>query len=304
MERGQKTLWIYTGVFLFMCFLVIVAPVDALPLMLCLPALYSALSEKYAKPALAEGVALIPALIIFVPGFMGGAIMYLFIIGCGIIFTRLLSRGSVNLAVLVPACLIFALSFSSILYLASEQGVTMEALIAQWVGGFLDQMMAVYKGTASQAVVNEMTSFRTHVEGYAVQLFWGLMASSILSVMWLNLLIANGVSKRLQLDHWRCPDWLVGFFILAGVLSLLNYDTARLLGINLLIVVLQVYFFQGIAIVSSAMMYYDWSRLVRYAVYILILTQIYIMIGIAGLGLFDTWFNFRNMIRNSEGDKT
>jgi hypothetical protein len=249
-------------------------------------------------------VALMPAALAFVPGYTGSAIMYLFIIGCGIIFSRLLSRGSVSLAVLVPASLVLAFSFSSVMYLASEQSMGLNTLVAQWVKDFLDQMMAVYKQTSSQTVVNEMMAFRQSVEGYAVKLFWGFVASSLLSLMWVNLLIANGMNKRYRLGEWRCPDWVVGLFILASVLSLLSYDAAHMLGINLLIVVLQLYFFQGMAIVSSAMVHYEWSRFIRCIVYILILTQIYIMIAVAGLGLFDTWFNFRKMIRKTQGDKT
>jgi hypothetical protein len=304
LPRGQKTLWIYTGVFLFMCVLAIMAPVDALPVMLCLPALYTSLSERLAKPAYAAAAALAPAVLIFVPGLMGSALIYLFFIGCGMILSRLLGKGHISLAVLVPASLMFALSFSGVLYLAGEKGVSMTAVIAGWVDGFMDQMMSVYAQTASQAVVEEMKGFRAQVEGYAVQLFWGLTASSILSIMWVNLLIANRGPGKHQLREWRCPEWMVGLFILAGVLSLLQYQPANLFGLNLLIVVIQVYFFQGLAIVASAMIQYDWSRFIRYVIYILILTQIYIMIGVAGLGLFDTWFNFRKMIRTSEGDKT
>jgi hypothetical protein len=303
-ERGQKTLWIYTGVFLFLCLLVIMAPLDALPLMLCMPALFSVMSERQARPAIAAVVTLIPALLVFLPEFRGSAIMYLFLMGCGVIFHRQLSRGNISTAVLLPSCLLLALAFSSIMYLAGQQGVSFGALISRWVGGFMDQMMAVYKETSTQSAIDEMAAFRASVEGYAVQLFWGFLASSILSIMWVNLLIANRVNWRYHLDQWRCPDWVVGAFILAGVLSLLEYDQAHLFGINLLVVVLQVYFFQGIAIVASAMMFYDWSRFVRYIVYILILTQIYMMIGIAGLGLFDTWFDFRKKIRTTEGDKT
>jgi hypothetical protein len=303
-ERGQKTLWIYTGVFLFMCLLVILAPMDALPLMLFMPALYTALSDRFARPAVPAAIALVPGLLVFVPGFLGSALMYFFVMGCGIIFSRMLARGNINGAVLLPSCLVLALSFSTILYLASGQGIPIGALITQWVAGFFDQMMGVYKQTSSQNVIAEMASFRAGIEGYAVKMFWGLVASSILSMMWVNLLIANGVGRRLRLGEWRCPEWVVGIFILGGVLSLLNYDVAHVLGINILVVVLQVYFFQGMAIAASAMTYYEWSRLVRYVVYILILTQIYIMIGIAGIGLFDTWFNFRKMIRNTEGDKT
>lgn len=302
--RGQKTLWISTGVFLFMGLLAIMLPVDAMPLLVCLPALYSVFSDRVGKPVAALAAALAPALLAFVPGYAGGVIIYLFVIGLGVLFHRLFGRGSINLAVLVPSSLVLACAFSTVLYLAAEQGVAVGALISQWVGGFFDQMMAVYRQTTSEGVIREMTVFRERMEGYAVQLFWGLLASSVLSVMWVNLLIANGVNRRYPLGRWRCPDWVVGLFILAGVLSLVSYEGVNVVGLNLLIVVLQVYFFQGMAIASSFMAHYEWSRFIRAIVYVLILTQIYIMIGIAGLGLFDTWFNFRKRIRNSEGDKT
>ncbi|HNY64505.1 MAG TPA: DUF2232 domain-containing protein [Deltaproteobacteria bacterium] len=287
-----------------MCVLAIMAPVDALPVMLCLPALYSSLSERLARPAYAAAAALAPALLAFVPGLAGSALVYLFFIGCGMVLSRLLGKGHISLAVLVPASLMFALLFSGALFLSAEKGVSMTTLVAGWVDGFMDQMMAVYSQTSSQAVVENMKEFRSTIEGHAVRLFWGLTASTVLSIMWVNLLIANRVSRRYRLREWRCPDWVVGLFILASVLSLLQYGPANLFGLNLLIVVIQVYFFQGIAIVASVMIQYDWSRFIRYVIYILILTQIYIMIGVAGLGLFDTWFNFRKMIRNSEGEKT
>lgn len=302
--RGRKTLWIYTGVFLFMGLLVITVPVDAMPLLVCLPALFSAFSDRIGKPTAALAAALAPALLAFVPGFAGSAIVYLFVIGLGVLFHRLLGRGSVNLAVLVPSSLVLAFAFTSTLYLAAGQGVTIGALISQWVGGFFDQLMAVYRQTASEGVIREMTAFRERMEGYAVKLFWGFLASSVLSVMWVNLLIANGVNRRYPLGRWRCPDWVVGLFILSGVLSLVSYGKVSAVGLNLLIVVLQVYFFQGMAIASSFMAHHEWSRFIRTIVYVLILTQIYIMIGIAGLGLFDTWFDFRKKIRSSEGDKT
>ena len=95
---------------------------------------------------------------------------------------------------------------------------------------------------------------------------------------------------------------MVGFFIAAGFHpSELRCDTD--FGFNLMIVVSQVYFFQGLAIVTAFLTGYNWSKVVRWVVYILIFSQIYIMIAVTALGLFDTWFNFRNRIRSSEGER-
>jgi uncharacterized protein YybS (DUF2232 family) len=64
----------------------------------------------------------------------------------------------------------------------------------------------------------------------------------------------------------------------------------------------QVYFLQGLAIVSVFMDERKWPGMIRWPIYILILIQIYMMIIVAGFGLFDTWFDFRKRIRTPKGD--
>jgi hypothetical protein len=73
-------------------------------------------------------------------------------------------------------------------------------------------------------------------------------------------------------------------------------------GLNLLILVGQSYFFQGIAIVASFMTHNKWPGFLRWPLYIFILIQVYIMVIVAGIGLFDTWFDFRKMIRTPKGE--
>jgi uncharacterized protein YybS (DUF2232 family) len=109
-------------------------------------------------------------------------------------------------------------------------------------------------------------------------------------------------SKTIPLRDWKSPDWFIAFFILAGLLSLFQQKLLETIGLNLLIIVGQVYFFQGLAIISVFMHERQWPGLIRWPIYILILIQIYIMIIVAGFGLFDTWFNFRKRIRTPKGD--
>jgi len=73
-------------------------------------------------------------------------------------------------------------------------------------------------------------------------------------------------------------------------------------GLNALIIISHAYFFQGLAIVASYFQARAWGRIFRWVIYLLILSQIYIMMIVTGLGLFDTWFDFRNRIRNTKGD--
>lgn len=300
---GQKTLWIYNGVFLFLCFLMIMATEEALPLMLCLPALYSVLSCYQPKPVRGLALALIPSFLIFVPGLAFSVILYLCLLGCGIILHTLIAKGYIGLAVFVPACVIFGLCVLGVFLAANQTGLTIEGMIAEWVRDLMNQVASIYTQTLSPKVLDEFRLSRPVMESRFVQLFWGVTGSLILSIMWINLLIASRV-RKMRVRTWKSPDWMVVFFIAASVLVLVQHDLIHTIGLNLLIVVSQIYFFQGLAVVATALMEFNWSKLIRWVIYLLILSQIYIMIGVAALGLFDTWFNFRNMIRNKKGDVT
>lgn len=286
-----------------MCVLVITATADALPFALCLPSLYSIYSDRLPKRIYAVIVALTPVLLIVFPGFTQSVILYLCLLACGIILNKFMNGGNFGLAVIIPSCLVFLLFLVGIYYAADQKGIAPQAMIGHWVAGVADQMSSLYARTLSPDAYNEFKLTRSVMERHIVQLFWGISASSIMSVMWINLLIAKSARKELRLRDWKCPDLMVGFFILAGVLILMQYDLARLVGLNLMIVVAQIYFFQGLAVVSTALIEYDWSKFIRGVIYVLILTQIYIMIGVAALGLFDTWFSFRNKIRNTKGEE-
>lgn len=302
--RGPKTLWFFTGVFLFMGVLVIVATARALPFALFLPALYTLFSERvspYSKPLM---LAAIPSVLIVMPGLMHSAILYITLIACGVLMRRFMSSRNAGLAVFVPSCLLFALFILSIAVMARQEGVQFQSVVARWVGDVMNQIALVYEQVLPSGDLAEFRINRPAMEARIADLFWGIVASSILTIMWLNLVISTGIRKTVPLRSWKSPDWFVGFFILAGLFILVKYDIVRVLGLNLMIIVAQVYFFQGLAIIASVMTEHNWSKVIRWVIYILILSQIYIMIIVTALGLFDTWFNFRKMIRSSEGDIT
>jgi uncharacterized protein YybS (DUF2232 family) len=67
----------------------------------------------------------------------------------------------------------------------------------------------------------------------------------------------------------------------------------RIIGSNGLLILMMIYFFQGIAIVSF---YFDkkrFPRFIRFFLYALIALQQLILLVVIGLGFFDMWVNFR-----------
>lgn len=302
-QRGPKTLLITTGVFLFIGILVVVATAQVLPFALFVPALYTIFSDRvhpWFKFILATAI---PVTFVLAPGFIEGVALYASLIACGFLIRRFLTGRNAGMAVFAPSCLMFFLFVLGVWIMAVQEGASFHDIVSRWVREVMNQVALVYNQILSPGDLAEFRVSRAAMETRLAQLFWGLMASSVMSVMWLNVLIAAQVLKTVKLRSWKGPDWLVGFFIIAGIFILVNYDTIRILGLNLMIVVSQIYFFQGLAIVAAFLAGHNWSKVVRWVIYILILSQIYIMIAVTALGLFDTWFNFRNRIRSSEGDR-
>jgi uncharacterized protein YybS (DUF2232 family) len=71
--------------------------------------------------------------------------------------------------------------------------------------------------------------------------------------------------------------------------------TVKLFGINGLLILMTIYFFQGIAIISFYFEKKRFPRLLRIVLYSLIALQQVVLLVVVGLGFFDMWLNFRKL---------
>ncbi|CBE67589.1 MAG: DUF2232 domain-containing protein [Candidatus Methylomirabilis oxygeniifera] len=92
---------------------------------------------------------------------------------------------------------------------------------------------------------------------------------------------------------WRVPDWLVWVFIGSVVLLLSGLPIAREIGFNGLLVMMTVYFLQGLAIATF------WIRRLRLSPFVgflgvaLLFLQPLLLLLVTLVGLFDIWVVFR-----------
>ncbi|HJO63605.1 MAG TPA: DUF2232 domain-containing protein, partial [Desulfobacterales bacterium] len=101
---------------------------------------------------------------------------------------------------------------------------------------------------------------------------------------------------------WKAPDFLVWGVIGCGLTLLLPSKALKMFGLNGLIILMTIYFFEGIAIVSFYFEKKEFSRILRLFLYTLIVLQQIILFLIIGIGFFDTWLNFRRLgIKKSNG---
>jgi uncharacterized protein YybS (DUF2232 family) len=122
-----------------------------------------------------------------------------------------------------------------------------------------------------------------------------------LFVVWSNLLFARFLlrSKQLfcpdfgRLDRWKAPEHLIWAAIVSGGLLLFGHPGIKMVGINGLIVIMMIYFFQGIAIVSFYFEKKEFPKVMRAILYSLIAVQQLLILVVIAIGFFDMWIDFR-----------
>ena len=96
-------------------------------------------------------------------------------------------------------------------------------------------------------------------------------------------------------NQWMLPDPMVWGFIASAAALFLGEGALTLVGMNVFIVMLALYFFQGLAIASSILSAKRAHPAIAVLVYLLVFTQPLLMGLVIGLGLFDVWIDFRKI---------
>jgi len=177
------------------------------------------------------------------------------------------------------------------------QGKNMGTLVSQYLSQYLNLTQELY---------SEMGLEKNQIQALNqafVMVLPGMFLVSYLTTLWMNILIIRNLLLRkgltlknmTRLNCYRSPDVLVWVVILFGLALMLPNQTAKAVSINCLIVLMLVYFFQGIAVVSFFFAKKNSPMFLRVVCYSLIAVQLYFLIMVIGLGFFDNWLNFRKL---------
>jgi uncharacterized protein YybS (DUF2232 family) len=254
--------------------------------------------------------AVIPAAAFAVMALMlgGGSLdlfLFLALLLLGFILGESLERNFSLEKTVVVACGGLTLAGLFILFFYSRMaGVGIPDIVSKYVADNL----SLYQAAADKMGVSEETrqALSASVEWvkfYFVRVLPGVAISGMLFMAWITLLLARTVLKRLGLPYpnfgelvrWRAPEMLVWGVIGCGSLLLIPAAGLKLIGINGLMVVMQIYFFQGIAIVAF---FFEKKRVplvIRWGLYTLMSLQVFFLLMVIGLGFFDIWLNLRKL---------
>lgn len=177
-------------------------------------------------------------------------------------------------------------------------------LVSGYIARNLELTMALYESMgASQEFIVHFSNSLDQIKQVLMRIIPAMVIASTLLVAWSNLLMARPFFKRRgvfypdfgALNLWKAPEYLIWVLIGCGGMLLIPGSFFKIVGLNGLLVLMLVYFFQGIAIVSFFFEKKRFPRFLRLFLYCLIAIQQIILLFIIGLGLFDMWLNFRKI---------
>ncbi|MCK4501496.1 MAG: DUF2232 domain-containing protein, partial [Desulfuromonadales bacterium] len=179
-------------------------------------------------------------------------------------------------------------------------GVNLQVLIDQMIQAEVDQAMQIYRDAGfDESQLHNMQQVIDGMAGFITNSFYGLYLASILVIHTSCLLLLQRLKGSLYqitgtpFVRWRLPSGLIWGLISAGALLLLPVEAVSLVGQNLLVVLLPLYFLQGMAVVSNYLQKKTYPPVVKGLIYLLLLILNPLPVIITCVGVFDLWIDFR-----------
>ena len=177
-------------------------------------------------------------------------------------------------------------------------------IISDYVAKNIELSFQIYSEIGiDQEKINSLAKSSDLIQHIIIRIMPSMFATMLLFITWLNILIIKRILKKDGvvmswfgiLNHWKAPEHLVLFAILTLTSMFIPIESIKIIGLNIFIVLLLIYFFQGIAIVSFFFTKKKTPFFLRFFIYTLIVIQQIFALLIIGLGFFDTWFDFRKL---------
>jgi len=254
--------------------------------------------------------AIIPVLtILLMTVFLGGVsidILFFFeLLLLGFILSELFELDlTVEKTMLYASSFVVLTGIVCLLFYSQVSNTGIIALVSEYVAKNLELTLALYENMGVSAENIQMISASlNNIQYVLVRIIPAIVVTSTFFVSWSCLLIAKPMLKSKELFYpafgslnlWKAPESLVWGVIGSGFMLILPYKPLKIIGLNILLVLMTIYFFQGIAIVSFYFEKKQFSRMLRFVLYSLIALQQIVLLVVIGLGIFDMWLNFRKL---------
>lgn len=217
------------------------------------------------------------------------------------------SQFSVEKTMLITCGLVFLGGAFSLILFSAAFGHSLLADFSQLVAHNREFLLQLYRGMGMPAErMSDFTRFLDEIQNMVIRILPALTITTTLFVIWVNLLLGRHLLKSRhkaypaygKLNLWQAPDYLVWGVIGCGLLMLVPDGLAKTFGLNGLLTLMMIYFFQGIAIISFFFEKKQVPRFAKILLYALLALQEILLVVIV-IGFIDVWANFRKVGKTS-----
>jgi len=213
-------------------------------------------------------------------------------------------RLGVGQTILWATLFMLILSVGFVFFLASSKDMGIQRMVFEYMRDQLNLTIRAYEemGITKEAT-GELEIYGNSLLKILSKIYPSLMIIGTGFLVWLNVLLGRSIlrTRNLQypdfgsLDRWRTPDILIWLVIVSGFALFLSTGDIRSLAINILIVMMVIYFFHGLAIMVFFLNKYRVPLWLRIIFYFLLFFQQVFTVCLALVGLFDQWVDFRRI---------
>lgn len=184
---------------------------------------------------------------------------------------------------------------------STASGINIQQLITTEISSSLKQAVAIYEkgGVTGEELELLKRSMSTAAE-LLQRLYPALVTVMLIVIAGCNLALVKKTTVKTaanivieDFSTFRNPDLLVWALLAAGFSLLLPASPLTTPVLNILLITVVLYFFQGMAVVSALITKHAVPAFVRILLYAMLIIQPYLLVLVAAIGLFDLWVDFR-----------
>jgi uncharacterized protein YybS (DUF2232 family) len=218
-------------------------------------------------------------------------------------------RESIGRTILLAEGFMLLVSFGILFLFVLSSGQGPVTVTMEYLQRHLEESMRTYQEMGlSPEKSAELEAFGKQALGTLRKIFPALMVLGTGFVVWLNIMVSRPLLRARglpapdfgPLERWRAPEHLIWAVIAAGFSLLVLSGALWWAAVNVLIVTMTVYMFQGLSILVFLLNKYRVPTWARAGIYLLIILQQLFLLLMAMAGLFDQWIDLRR-IRRSVG---
>jgi hypothetical protein len=228
-----------------------------------------------------------------------------YVVQCGLIallLPELLLRGfSATRSIVWTTSAIVVMLTAAVIFFSLTSGQNVHQMAVAEIQKSVAQAAAIYeksgvKGEELEVLKQTMASAADLV----IRMYPALIIITLIAMVGCNLALLRrftaGMGFSLNIDEFRAyrnPDILVWGLIAAGFSLLADNRIITTPAINVLVVIVVLYFLQGLAVLSTVIARQSIAGVLRAGLYIMLLLQPYLAALVAAIGIFDLWGDFR-----------